>query len=283
MFEKNTVLILGAGASCDFDYPTGAELITNINSTIIKDKICSNFIHISFNEMLKRKNQSGPHIFKGQNTMLLHSNEELKLLSDDLHRQRPINIDSFLKDNLRYQKIGKQMVAYQILKHEKLKPYDRSLFPINNWHTFLIDAIRSKCHTPQDIFNNKKLTIITFNYDVSLEYDLYHMLTNRDFFITDGIDHIKNFCEEFCEKNIIHIYGSVRNSPVSQIYLDYGEMTPLFDANEVIDNNYLPTIRWILAEKAAQGIFVIGEKNNKNYSLKVIYKKHVNHYKMLTK
>lgn len=45
MFSHDTLLILGAGASLNYGYPTGAELVKNIIDNIETDEIFFPLIH----------------------------------------------------------------------------------------------------------------------------------------------------------------------------------------------------------------------------------------------
>ncbi len=252
MFEKNTVLILGAGASCDFGYPTGAGLIERIKETIKKEKVYKN--HYKKSLSIISEHSRITDLFYNQHSVLFNEDEDLRLLLKALEKVPPCTIDSFLKNNSSH-KIGKQMVAYQILKYEILNSNNGSLLPANNWHIFLADVI-SKCN-PQDILN--KLTIITFNYDHSLEYGLYHILKNSDYNDHDA----QTFCEKFCKENIIHVYGKIRTDTID-IYTKYGKL-PLIDDNHN-DNIAKNTIRWILAEECAQRILVIREREQLPYT-----------------
>jgi len=75
-----------------------------------------------------------------------------------------------------------------------------------NWYRFLLDALIRDCREPEHIIKNKGLTIVTFNYELSLEFYFYEILKNIEFFNKEG----KDYSSEFLSKlNIIHVYGQL--------------------------------------------------------------------------
>ena len=164
MFTEKTVIILGAGASCHLGFPTGETLIENIiNSEIVKD------IFDVFERQLKQ--------------------------------MQPLSIDTFLSYHEEWEGVGKQAIAYELLKKESKYKYEDK--DKGNWYRFLIDALIRGCRDPKDILrNNDKLSIVTFNYDISLEYYLYTRLKTISFFE-------KNFSEFVNNLKIVHVYGQL--------------------------------------------------------------------------
>src|SRR5882672_4481138 len=102
MFSKNTVLVLGAGASCHYGYPTGERLI---------DKILYN---------IKQRNFSYKGIGDDRKKPLYDQQEHYKSLYDQLEFYDPLSIDSFLSQFLEQKMVdaGKVMIAYEILESE---------------------------------------------------------------------------------------------------------------------------------------------------------------------
>jgi hypothetical protein len=163
MFTEKTMLILGAGASCHLDFPTGEKLISDVK-------------------------QSKYH----------NENSQTRRLSRLLNEMQPLSIDMFLSYHPELEKVGKDLIAHEIIKYE-----DNKGVVEENWYRFLIDAIISQCKKPEDILiSNENLTIATFNYDLSLEYYLYSRLKKISFFEKYIDDFLKNL-------NIIHIYGQL--------------------------------------------------------------------------
>ena len=81
----------------------------------------------------------------------------------------------------------------------------------DNWYRFLIHKLVTGCADGNDLLRNK-VTFITFNYDVSLEYELYHSLKAISQF-SEG-----NVIEKFFEGDrFLHIYGKIRQDFTSGI------------------------------------------------------------------
>jgi hypothetical protein len=102
MFTKNTVLVLGAGASCHYGYPTGDDLIGRILKTI---------------ETGKRS--MGP--FEGDHLEPLLKNPDYKSFHERLLHHNSPSIDAFLTLYSKERpmiEVGKTMIVYEILKAE---------------------------------------------------------------------------------------------------------------------------------------------------------------------
>ncbi len=82
----------------------------------------------------------------------------------------------------------------------------------HNWYRFLSHALFSpdiESNGEQIISDIKtsfdNLTIINFNYDVSLEYFLYSRIISFENFQAEFLEILKNFSDQ----RIIHVYGSL--------------------------------------------------------------------------
>lgn len=242
MFDKQTVLILGAGASCHYGYPTGEELVERI---IKKTKELEKDI----NERLRRsglsRDVSGRSTFNLSYPLPKSKEDRIRVilqtpayrdpssrqhskscdlllyaeyvnLEEDLFQQlhellsslHPLNIDSFLLYNERYAPLAKTLIADILLECNVEKPTKE-----NNWYRYLFHALTYGCKVDandtcsgkpdiEDSINN--LTIITFNYDTSLERYLRKAFQGVQAF-ADRTDKLM----ELIEKNIHHVYGKL--------------------------------------------------------------------------
>jgi hypothetical protein len=80
----------------------------------------------------------------------------------------------------------------------------------DNWYRFLIHKLVTGCADPEALLDNK-VTFVTFNYDVSLEYQLFKALS--------AIEHFSkgNLVEQFLEGNrVTHVYGKLREEPTNE-------------------------------------------------------------------
>lgn len=263
MFQKQTLLILGAGASKPYGFPLGEELINEIIKHIRHDsvffpytnenksKILNNLeLNLNEYEILRKKidthiflkalrklqnskssSQSYDQIIASTNHMIdnriykfpetndtnfiriqLNQIKELKYLANALEDIDPTSIDSFLRDHPEHALAGRLMIFYHLIDLHDNKKFRKHIFldsksaninyqTSDNWYRHLLNDIKSGCRTPADILKNN-LSIITFNYDVSLDYYLQEKLTHTSFF--------KSHTNEFLDNlKINHVYGSL--------------------------------------------------------------------------
>lgn len=275
MISKETVLVLGAGASVDYGYPTGATLIGDIINTICNTQF---------------KDGDGQYKLIGVPTY--------KKLVEKLNSINPTSIDDFLTKHaeLEMQAAGKQAIAYQILVSENSNKVGRfedlnlnsvSLSSSQNqnkdWYRFLIEALISQT-TIEELLNQKiRLKIITFNYDNSLEYALLKKLSQSAYLK----DHQKEFYTAVAE-NIIHIYGQIGRYigiDTNRDYIAYGKyknqlaleqasilknsIAIVGEERSAVKDNAQIAQEWL---KSAKRIFFLGygfnDDNNKLLSIK---------------
>jgi len=174
MISKKTVLILGAGASVPYGYPSGEELrmliyndITGIYSTTILKKI-------GFNEakIMEFRNE---FLDSGQYT-----------------------IDEFLEKRDTFTNIGKIAIVLQLIPRERNNQMNMIQDSIN-WYKLVFN----KMNTEFNSFHENQVSFITFNYDRSLEQYLFNALKS-----SSGAE--PNKVAEVLKKiNIIHLYGQM--------------------------------------------------------------------------
>ena len=191
-FNKKTVFVVGAGASLPYGYPLGADLVNKI--------------------LEKKAPQGDKSINQLQNLIKFHD---------------PLSIDSFLAQHCAGEKnkvlrnIGKQLIAECILEcedrdailekskqfiyNQETKKYDKRCN--ENWYRYLEHSM----FEDKDRLINKPLPfkIITFNYDVSLDY----YLIERVWQATMLNDDQKREILKKLKNAIIHVYGVVRDVP----------------------------------------------------------------------
>ena len=155
--------------------------------------------------------------------------KDLQALSDRLATVRPLVIDYFLSQNEDLQDIGKFVIAWVLLECERefdrLKGNPNRLDELQNsspdgqkisprqvnfnrykddWYRFIISELVNGCPSSESILRNN-VHFITFNYDVSLERNLFQRLRQISKFE-------KSHIEEFLGKErFIHVYGQVRD------------------------------------------------------------------------
>ncbi len=182
MISKPTTLILGAGASVDYDFPLGRDLITAICNGL------ENSRSDMYKLIVKHKPKSAD----------IHA--EIHKFQRHLNNSDLRSIDAFLENRPGFREIGKLAIAAALIPHEKKENLDRSKESLR-WYEYLHGILLDG--TPRDNFKSNKLSIITFNYDRSFEYSLF--LAIRDTYgLTD------EECKEYIQAiHIIHVYGHI--------------------------------------------------------------------------
>jgi|CXWL01.1.fsa_nt_gi hypothetical protein len=185
MIKKNTVFVLGAGASCDFGYPTGEQL---------KQKV----IEILLNSRIKKVFEEGYGIRPGMS-------ELIGSFVQDLKKDQSSTIDRFLlKNPPDYKNFGRAAIAQAIMECEE----ESLLFRLDkNWYYEIYKIIDSS-HPNLLKLNQNKLKIVTFNYDRSLEHYLY-----RKFIGDYGAQRENEIIQQLNQIPIIHIHGKVNSLP----------------------------------------------------------------------
>ncbi len=252
MINKKTVLVLGAGASCPYGYPSGARL---------RELIClDEGFWQSYGEYLRG------HEF-GQSEREKRSEEvnRFRKIFKDSYAQ---SIDVFIANNPKLAPIGKYIIAYEVFRSERRSlfgeqakiaqesflsarelgrfgPRDllsQPLFLGGDWYFYLynrlVTGLVGKNTLPD--FSNSNLAFITFNYDRSLEQFLYEGLSNLFTEVSEP-DIIK--CLK--ELKILHVYGQI--APLKWQ-----------DPKQSVD--YKPKIGESLLERAAANIKTIYEQ-----------------------
>jgi hypothetical protein len=195
MITRNTVFILGAGASVPYGFPSGETLRLDICKKFVKRIISLGNI---------------PH----------HATAEIK---DIVAKARPFcdaffkssthSIDLFLARNILFSEIGKMAIVSSILEAEKNSAFREDMsdqYKSQDWYSYLFKKMTEDLTDTGSYrnFGENKVTFITFNYDRSLEYFLYESLSNA--FNSARKDEI---IDQLRFINIFHVYGVIDNLP----------------------------------------------------------------------
>lgn len=221
MINKNTVIITGAGANKDYNFPTGNELIIDI---------CENYLslydkHITKNDKLATDSHLLETELKGSKDFVKESKDFIKAFSD-----ANIQIDKFIsvhKDGPKYDKYAKHAIILTLIEHEfrnRDKIKDKWL---ERLYIEMTNGLNESGHKE---LNKNKITFITFNYDRVIEY----------FFIRRTMDQYKVYREEAYDLikqiNFIHVYGMIDNiPPFPKSWTNFGN-----------DGNPIGNMSWVL-------------------------------------
>jgi len=163
MIKTKTLLILGAGASAPVGFPTGDVLFREVCKILRRVPGGDAQQSIQLRWIADAVNISEPGNAFG---------------SIEIFRQALIDflthsVDAFLEHNHGFIRIGKCAIATALLTKEYPSQHEKMMMggePI--WYELLFSALNAGF----DDFQNNKLSIVTFNYDRSLEYHLHRAL-----------------------------------------------------------------------------------------------------------
>lgn len=180
MITKTTTLVLGAGASMPYGFPSGAEL---------RSLICG--------PTQSRPSHAGAIL---EQYHLAHE-RDVREFADTFLRSGVASIDAFLakRDNLT--EIGKYLIAYTLCEREN----DLTIFRTDiedHWYHYLWQELINDAHTAEDILKNE-IRFVIFNYDRSLEFFLHQAIMH-----TFGRD-AKSALAILKKMDILHVYGSI--------------------------------------------------------------------------
>jgi hypothetical protein len=244
MISENTVFIVGAGASNPFGYPIGTELRRRIYGDFPKQ------LSILLTGQPFFNRDACPEKVKDA-LDFCQSFKEARIKS----------IDRYLAINQEFSEIGKLAIVLSILEAEKKPQFDDTLE--DNWYFYLynrmVDGFRSSDSYKQ--FGANKVSIVTFNYDRSLEHYFFTCLRNTFRKASE-----QEIVEQLNSIPVHHVYGQVDDLPWQGKGKKYGSGYD-FDAALSVSRNNIRTmferteseneqVREILAK--ARSIYFLG-------------------------
>jgi hypothetical protein len=195
MIRSGTVLILGAGASAPFGFPCGRGLLTEISSALHREPFMS--------DLKRQLSECG------------YASDLMESFARELSLSMQPSVDAFLEKRSEYVAVGKAAMACALIPYEKqarlLRDPKRP-----HWYEYLFSQMGA---TLED-FISSELSVITFNYDRSLEHFLFLALKNS-YGLSD-----EECSEQLKAVSIVHVYGTLGGS------LHYEEKSRPYD-NEV--------------------------------------------------
>ncbi|MEO9167473.1 MAG: hypothetical protein ABI230_03630 [Aestuariivirga sp.] len=220
MFKIPTVIIIGAGASKDFNYPLGPDLLSTIINGLVSasnrlkasryiDTTVPNVVdflglryQVLYNLAAAKKHDIVPY-----------SHVQLDEFVEAAQGQTLRSIDRFLRDHQEHSEVGKFLIAFELVCCSYQRHADSGRVALNDfskpsnlhWISGLINEIREGAMNAEELKSNN-LTIVTFNYDDVLEraFDAQMENTSR---------HKGANWREFIK--IEHVYGSLKKLPVN--------------------------------------------------------------------
>lgn len=203
MFERQTVIVLGAGASAPFGFPLGDSLRQSIIAGFgslkreIEEETFSGLRPLGIRnvaEFLEDPPRAlASYLASSSNdravlTEFPHSKILIPLFEfcGALEDQTADTIDQFITENPDFLEVGKILLSQQILVNMyrregsilRRKSFaERDIEKHRNWYHLLANILRKGARDHQALKENM-IHVITFNYDLSLEFALEKLLSN---------------------------------------------------------------------------------------------------------
>lgn len=182
MITYPKVLVLGAGASMPYGFPSGLDLLKTIDGKL-------------------NPNSSG-NLIKILNNFDISEND-IMIFRQDLINSNAPSVDAFLEHRTEFLLLGKLAITLSLIPYED----EYKLFDIKSreqsWYAYLFN----KLNAPFEAFDENKLSIITFNYDRSIEHFLFKAIKSK----------YRKSDEECADKlnkiPIIHVHGRLGALP----------------------------------------------------------------------
>lgn len=197
----STVLVLGAGSNVEFGFPSGMGLTKKIVADLAP-------AGSDMQEYLRNS----------------HNVDELREFRLEFIKSQCQSIDSFLQYRQEFASIGRRAIAFAILEYERLSGADDfgdgkipKIFRYeNNWYRYLLDNLGDS----PDQVASKRVRIVTFNYDRSLERYLMTAAMSRYKLSTSDAANM------IAPLGLKHVYGSVGSllPAADEIVVDYGAL-----------------------------------------------------------
>jgi hypothetical protein len=179
MIARRTVLILGAGASMPFGFPSGSGLMTQIISRLSEP-----------NDRMR--------------SLITEAGFEADAINDfhnALKKSGKRSVDAFLEHRTEFLEIGKIATVCILLPLER----EEDIFRHNesNWYEYFFNKLNASFAE----FDKNSVSVLTFNYDRSLEQYLFTALRNA-YGKSAG-----ECAEKLRSLPIIHLYGQLGGLP----------------------------------------------------------------------
>jgi hypothetical protein len=180
MIQKPTTLVLGAGASAPFGFPTGYGLLQKV---------------LAWADV--REGKTNPVLFR----CLGHTQEEIDEFREALRRSGKSSVDAFLEHRPEFIPVGKAAMAMALISYEN----EAALFKRDgaSWYEYLFNQLNATFEE----FDKNRLSILTFNYDRSLEHYLFTALTSSYGKLSDKC------VEKLNAIPIVHLHGDLGKLP----------------------------------------------------------------------
>lgn len=214
MSLRPTTLVLGAGASVDYGFPTGRKLVI---------EVC---------EKLKQRNDD---FTEKMERIAGFDYKALSEFGSALDMSMLPSVDAFVERRPEFLNVGKAAIACSLMPKENPDNLRQRREDVH-FYEYLFGIINS-----ENVLENGNLSIVTFNYDRSLEAFLFSAILNAY-----GTDEQKTL-ELLDSIPVVHVYGSL------------GKFVRAETDAEPEGRNYDPTVDVKPLQIATKGIKILSE------------------------
>jgi hypothetical protein len=236
MFQPKTLFVIGAGSSAEFNFPTGTALMNIIKEKLVYDEAISSLADKEIHRALLTHVNRTP-----ATAAVIYGLSDYVDAARQINRAMPLSasIDTYMDDHrsdARIQLCGRLAIVKAIMEAENrskylITPERARLLPPGSMESIDFDKLNNSWfvrffrilkgggvakENVATIFNN--ISIISFNYDRSLEYMLVGGL--HSYYAIPEAD-----AEGILEKlRILHPYGTVGPWHEGGDHLPFGQM-----------------------------------------------------------
>jgi len=217
MITKPTALVLGAGASIPYGFPSAKDLR-----------------NVVLDNTYPRPSKNWINLFSDLDAT---TEEDLRDFGGALQESGMASVDAFLEYRTDLIPLGKLTIAAALIPCEN----ENNLYTFSrkggeSWYEFLWGKLRA----PYELLHENRLSIITFNYDRSLEQYIFKCI-KRTFNLKD------NECYEKLKAiPIVHVHGTLGTLP--------------WQVKRTTQRPYTAEIPWNYVKIAGDQIKIISDK-----------------------
>lgn len=204
MIRKRTVLVLGAGASIPYGFPSGLQLLHQI---AMPQSDYDGEVHVGIRQMLRR---------------LGHREDDVNAFEQAVRVSGLRSIDHFLELNQQFNEMGRTAITCAIVRCENDKELEQRATGGNGrWYDLLLNRMLA----PGERWSENQLSVVSLNYDRSFEQFFMRALGQN--FSQPDTAH-GTFAETV---KVAHLHGSLGTLSVGED--DYHPYQPSID-NEAL-------------------------------------------------
>jgi hypothetical protein len=204
MNNKKTVFVLGAGASMPYGFPSAIQL----KEQIIKKLKLNSADQLVYTRHERAYPSFNRHFYNEVQNKLIATLlikgvplKEILLFANRFEESSIDSIDKFLEINNQFEMIGKTSITYILRDYEK--KHTPSPVVKDYWYSLFWNSIST---VKVEELLNLNFTIITFNYERSLEHFLKNALKNLYGLSSEEAASKLNFIK------FIHVHGQIGES-----------------------------------------------------------------------